>query len=98
MDKKIFAIGVLSITAMILLVGLVLTTTDRQPAVAGEISSYGGDFTLSVGRMVDDTELLYVIDNTTQRMITYGIQRKTGKIQIADTAQLAPQVMRGRQP
>ena len=89
MDSKTFAIGVLSITAVILLVGLVVVSALPQPAVASNVSSYGGDFTITVGRVTQDTELLYVVDNTTQRLLVYGIARKSGAVAILDKAELA---------
>jgi len=80
MDKKTFAIGILSITAVILFVALLLTQAWAPPAYAGEISTVAGDFTISVGKVTRDTELLYVVDNTTQRMCVYGLARRTGKV------------------
>jgi hypothetical protein len=89
MDSRNFAIGVLVVTAVILLVGLVVVTTLPQRAVASNVSSYGGDFTVTVGKVTRDTELLYVLDNVTQRLLVYVIARKTGEIAITDMRELA---------
>lgn len=89
MDTKNFAIGVLAITATILLVGLVIVHTAPRPAFASEVSSYGGDFTITVGRVTRDSELLYVVDNTTERLVVYGIDRRTGIISIQDFAEIS---------
>jgi hypothetical protein len=92
MNSKNLTIGVLSITAVILFVGMIIVNVSPQPAVAGNVSSYGGDFTITVGRVTRDTEILYVLDNTTQRLLAYGINRKTGAVSILDKADLATAV------
>ena len=80
MDNKTYAIGVLSITAVILLVAVLIISSSTPAARAGEISSVAGDFTISVGHATNDSELLYIVDNTTERMCVYGVNRKTGKV------------------
>lgn len=88
MDSKNFTIGVLSITAAVLLVGLIVVNVRPAPAIGAETSALSGDFTISVGRVTQDTEALYVIDNITQRMLMYGITRKTGEVGIVDQLEL----------
>jgi len=88
MESKNLAIGVLSVTAVILFVGLLIVNTRPQPAYASNVSASGGDYTLTVGRAAPDTELLYVIDNVTQRMVVYVINRATGGIEILDGMEL----------
>ena len=95
MDSKNYAIGVLAITAVILLVGLIWVNTAPQPALASEVSSYGGDFTVTVGRITRDTELLYVVDNTTERLLVYGIDRRSGAISVLDGTELTQNPGRG---
>ena len=90
MDKKTFAIGILSITAVILFVALLLTHAWIPAAYAGEISAVSGDFTITVGRVTRDTELLYVVDNTTQRMCVYGLNRRSGKVALLQKMPIAP--------
>jgi len=73
MDNKNFAIGVLGITTVILLVGLVIVNS--QPRAAFASSGPGvesGDYVLANGQFLHTTEeLLYVIDSVTQRLIAY---------------------------
>ncbi|HNO79785.1 MAG TPA: hypothetical protein PKN33_17190 [Phycisphaerae bacterium] len=89
-NAKNISIGVLSITAVILFVGIILVSSPAaQPAYAGNVSSYGGDFTVTIGRVTRDAELIYLVDNTTERLIVYGLQRKTGKCAILDQSELS---------
>lgn len=88
MNSRNLAIGVLSITAVILLVGLIMVNVSPTPALASEASSLGGDFTITVGRVTNDTELVYVLDNVTQRLLAYSIARKTGAVAIVDKLDL----------
>ncbi|MCB9851061.1 MAG: hypothetical protein H6817_10210 [Phycisphaerales bacterium] len=95
MNSKNLAIGVLSITAVILFVGIILVNVQPNAAVASNVSSYGGDFTITVGRVTRDTEILYVLDNTTQRLLAYGIDRRSGAVNILDKADLSTVVPPG---
>ena len=95
MDKKSFAIGILSVTAVILFVALLLTQAWTPTALAGEVSSASGDFTISVGRVTRDTELLYIVDNTTQRMCIYGLNRRTAKVALLQKMPIAPALLGG---
>jgi hypothetical protein len=85
---KNLAIAVLSITAVILFVGLIIVNVAPQTAQASNVSSYGGDFTITVGRVTRDQEILYVLDNVTQRLLAYGINRRNGAVIILDKADL----------
>ncbi len=79
MDTKNFAIGVLSITAVILLTGLLIISTQPQPAYASSMNSQGGDYILTTGQLQPNQEVLYVIDAGSKKMIVYGydLSRKT---------------------
>jgi hypothetical protein len=88
MDSRNLAIGVLAITAVVLLVGIIVINIQPPPALAGNISSYGGDYTLTVGRVADDTEVLYVLDNVTQRLVIYVINRNSGVVDMLDGFEL----------
>jgi hypothetical protein len=72
MDHKDFAIGVLSITATILVVGLILVTSQPPPALAAAGPGVqSGDYVLTTGQFQVDEDLLYVLDATAQRMVVY---------------------------
>lgn len=88
MNAKDLAIGVLSITATILLVGLVIVHATAPPARASSTSVYAGDFTVTAGRVTRDSELLYVVDNFSRRFLAYTVDRRSGRITIADKAEL----------
>ncbi|NOX57710.1 MAG: hypothetical protein GXP29_02485 [Planctomycetes bacterium] len=88
-SAKNIAIGSLSITAVILLVGILLVNAIPAPVQAGSVSSYGGDFTVTIGRVTRDAELIYLVDNTTERLLVYGLQRKTGRVAILDKAEIS---------
>ena len=89
-NAKNISNGVLTITAVILLVGIILVgSTATNSAYAGNVSSYGGDFTVTIGRVTRDAELIYLVDNTTERLLVYGLNRKTGKSAILDKSELS---------
>jgi hypothetical protein len=96
MDSKTFAIGVLSLTAVVLLVGLIVVSVMPQPVIASSISSPAGDFTIANGRIRNDMELLYVLDNTTQRLITYAFDRRTGACAPVDFKELSKAIPGGQ--
>ncbi len=88
MDRKDLAIGVLSVTAVMLLVSVVVVQTCAVPAQAAAVSVYSGPFTVVPGRVSRDSELIYVLDNVTQRFLAYAIDRRTGRLTIMDKAEL----------
>ncbi len=90
MDTKNFAIGILSTTAVILVVGLVLLHTGREQAWASGMTAAGGEYVLTVGLGVQrDEELVYVIHAPTQRMVTYRFDTTRQQIEIVQGMDLA---------
>ncbi len=90
MDNKNFTIGVLSTTAVILFVGLVVINTRPAPALADGMTIRGGDYEITVGALDQtDEELVYVIDSTQQRMIAYRFDTNTERIEIVGGVDLA---------
>lgn len=72
MDTKNFTIGVLSTTAVVLLVGLFLMHAPQQPAFAGGMTILKDDFNLVVGAAnKNDEDLVYVIDGPGEKMVSY---------------------------
>jgi hypothetical protein len=72
MDQKNLTIGVLSTTAAIMLVGLVLVTCRTSPVIAAGMTEHGGDYIMTVGASPQaDEQFLYVIDVPLQKMVVY---------------------------
>jgi len=85
MDSKNFAIGILSTTAVILFVGLMLTHGRPTPALAGSMTTTSGEYILTVGTVsIDDEEVVYVINAPDQKMIAYRFDIGTGKIEVVE--------------
>ncbi len=89
MDPKNFTIGVLSTTAAILLVGVVIVQSRPQPVRASGMTASGGEYVLTVGRDISgDQELLYVIDSGTQRMVVYRFNANRQQIELIQGIEL----------
>lgn len=72
MTSKDFAIGVLSTTAVILLVGLLVILSRPATAFASGMTASMGRYVLTVGNVqIGNEELLYVLDTVDQKMIAY---------------------------
>ena len=73
MDNKNFAIGVLGITTVIFLIGLMIVHTQPRAAFASAGPGVqSGDYVIANGRFLHTEEdLLYVIDSVAQRLIAY---------------------------
>jgi hypothetical protein len=100
MQKERFAIGVLGITATILLVGVVLLATSR-PASGTAMNARGGDYVMCTVQGTSSTDFILVTDAATQRMILYEYALNRGRLEPAaaqDFTQLreAVQPTRGR--
>ena len=92
MNSRNFAIGVLSTTATILLVGVVLLYSRPDDVRADGMTASGGGYVVTVGSLTqNDEELVYVIDATTDKMIAYrfdGNRRLIELVQGVDLAEL----------
>ena len=69
-DKNL-AIGVLSITAMVLLVGLVIVSRQPSAFAAAGPGIQTGDYILTTGQFLPDEDLLYVVDAVQERLVVY---------------------------
>jgi len=111
MDNKNFAIGVLSTTATILFVGLIVIHTRPAQVEANGMTVRGGSYDMTVGAIDGRNEdLVYVIDTPQQRMIAYRFNANTNQIEVYKGVDLtearalggkqppAPRGRRGRQP
>ena len=85
MDSKNFAIGVLSTTAVILLVGLVVIHTRPQAAAASGMTLVAGEYVLTVGGLNQvDEDYLYVLDNSESKLIAYRFDGFRRKIEVVE--------------
>lgn len=90
MDSKNFAIGILSTTAVILLVGLLLLNGDPAPAWGSGMTTDAGDYVLSVGRYEsEDEELVYVIDTPSEKLIAYRFNGGRQRIEVVQGIDLS---------
>jgi hypothetical protein len=90
MDNRNFVIGILSTTAVMLLVGLIVVNTRPVPARADSMTVVSGDYVLTVGGLTQiDEDMLYVIDNPEAKMIVYRFDTRRGKIAIVQGIDLA---------
>ncbi|MBI4718300.1 MAG: hypothetical protein HY763_10880 [Planctomycetes bacterium] len=85
MDNKNFAIGVLSTTAVILLVGVVVLQSLPHPAFASGVTASTGEFVATVGTMtINDEELLFIYNTQSERMGIYRYDASQSKIDLVD--------------
>ena len=90
MDQRNFAIGLLSTTAAILLVGLVLVTARPSPAIAAGMTATGGDYIMSVGTTPQtDEEYLFIVDVPSQKMVVYRFDANKGVVDLIQAIDLA---------
>lgn len=69
LDARLFAIGVLSITAGVLFVGFMLVT--QQPAYAIGMNDRSGDYILATQQLSTTSEGVVVVDAAAKRLIVY---------------------------
>ncbi len=72
-DAKTFAIGVLSVTAAVLLVGLILVTAFPAPALAIGQNDRSGDYVMLTQQISSSIEGVIVIDAASKRLNMYGL-------------------------
>lgn len=83
MESKSLTIGVLSTTAVILLVGLLVIHTRPAPAFASGMTTTSGDFVMTVGSDASgDQELVYLLDVPVGRLIAYRFNAGRQSIEI----------------
>ncbi len=90
-DPRNFAIGVLSTTACVLFVGLVLLQAMPRQSEAAGVTESSGNYTITVGvASIDDEEIVYVINNREQKMIAYRFDANRKTIVLATGVDLKP--------
>jgi hypothetical protein len=84
--KQDFAIGVLSITATILLVAVLLVGFFQPaPAQAYAQCDGGGDYRVATSQLDNTTELVYILDGRAERLNVYGFNINAGRIELVES-------------
>ena len=81
MDSKNLAIGVLSTTAVILLVGVLIIGTRPDPAFASGMNATGGTYSVIVGKLNATEEVVYVIDASSEMLVSFTFDSARKSIQ-----------------
>lgn len=98
MDSKNFAIGVLSTTATVLLVGVVLLYSRPDDVRADGMTTSGGRYVVTVGSLTQgDEELIYVLDTSADKMVVYRFDGNRRQIEILQGIDLT-EVQRASSP
>ena len=88
-DNRNLVIGVLTVTATILFVGVVLSTMGgRNEALAIGQLDRGGDYVMVTGQFSDSEELVYVTDAAAQRMNIYSYNATNRQFTLWDSIDL----------
>lgn len=75
-DNQNLTIGVLSITAVVLLVGVFLTVAGGpNEALAIGQTARGGDYIVVTGQFTQNSELVYVLDAPARRLNAYSFDK-----------------------
>lgn len=85
-DGKTFGIGVLSVTACVLFVGLMLVPSRPpvQPAYGIGMNDRGGDYIMLTQQLSETREGVVLIDAATKKMIVYAFDLSRRSLEIAD--------------
>ncbi len=102
MGSKDLTVGVLSITSVILLVGLAIIHTRPAPVLADGMTVARGDYIMTVGSSTQvDEELVYLIDLPEQKMIVYRFDAGRHQIDLVqgiDLAEMRKAAQTGQRP
>ncbi len=83
MNSRDLAIGILSVTAVILLVGLIVIHVFSPGAAYGYAqNASGGDYVVTTAQFDGVTELLYVLDASVEQMNVYVFSLPAGRVEL----------------
>lgn len=98
MDSRNLALAVLTVTASILFVGLVVVSTmSPQEAMALGQMDRAGDYVVATGQLQKSTEVVYIADAAAGRLNVYVYDLRRRQLQVLDTFDLKSQ-LRGPRP
>jgi len=88
-NNQNLAIGVLTMTAVVLFVGTVLSTTgsNNEALAIGQLDR-GGDYILLTGQFTENHELLYITDAAARRLNVYSYETSTRQFVMWDSVDL----------
>lgn len=81
-DGQTFTIGVLSVTACVLLVGFLLVTMMPRTASAIGTSDRGGDYVMLTQQLSNSTEGVVIIDAAAKRMNLYVLDLSSKQLKL----------------
>lgn len=88
-NNKNFAIGVLSTTAVVMFVGLIVVQSRPAPALASGMTASAGPYVITTAWVSSaDEQLVHVIHSVSQKMIVYAFDTRKHNIKIVDTIDL----------
>lgn len=87
-DKNTFVGGVLTLTAVILLVALVLVNSFNNNIAVADVTDRGGDYIMITGAVSKSTEELYVINLSSGRMNLYRMDINRKRLVVDDRIDL----------
>lgn len=88
MNDRNLTIGILSITATILLAAVLVVTSLPQPAQAIGMIDRGGDYIIVTGQFTQNSEVVYITDGAARRMIMYSYETTTRTLTLWDAIDL----------
>jgi len=91
------AVGVLTVTAAILLVGVVLvfSSSQNQALASGQLDR-GGDYIVLTGQFTLNSELIFVTDAAAGRMNAYSYERTQQQLRLWDSHDFKREFAEGR--
>jgi hypothetical protein len=81
-DAKAFAIGVLSITACVLFVGLLMVAGQPAPAYGIGQTDRGGDYIMLTQQLSNSQEGVLILDAASRQMTLYALNGSTKQLQV----------------
>jgi hypothetical protein len=87
-DSQNLTIGLLVLSATILLSMVFATMGDRAYAGGVPAATSQGEYVVASGAWSDTTDLVYIIDRVSQRMNVYFLDRNANRVQRQDSVDL----------
>ncbi len=81
-DSKTFAIGVLSITACVLFVGLLMATGQPAPAYGIGQTDRAGDYLMVTQQLTNSQEGVVIFDAASRQMTLYALNGSNKQLQV----------------